>query len=272
MANEIFQLKPNIHGLGIDLRALGRWFQRRSDLSVQARSQAERFLKLFRAHGLQVGHIPRLTSLGYRDLKDDDALLSAITPELIDTTAGLFGVRSEWLGGIDDAVYQGNYCYKSPHRLLELVDSLTERASPAIRVVTTAKALDMKARLSQRLELVVVELVETLGETEVLRYHPFTDGWDWCEPVCRIQLKAMMRAIGGTAPLYQVSHKEIEDWYNCSGFPASLLRGPLITNPSLEDYSLYRNESCVSKESSELPLVEQYMEEHSLRKGMLCRQ
>lgn len=261
MGKDIFHLKPSVYGFGIDLRELYRRLMQRADVSGDLAVQVKRFIEVFRAHGLHLAHIPRLTSLRYIDLKDEDTLLSAMTPSLIDTTAALFGVRSEWLAGIDDDIYQGNYCYKSPSRLFECIDSLKERATSVLRAVTSAGVLDMNARRSQRLELVVVEHVQYVGEFEVLRYHPFADGWDWSELGCRVQLKAMLRTVGRAVPLHQTSHAQIDAWYRHQCFPGPLVRGPLITAPSLEDYSLSPAESRVSKESSELQLVEQYIAE-----------
>lgn len=160
-----------------------------------------------------------------------------------------------------------NYCYKSPSLLFECMDSLKERATPALRAVTSAEVLDMSAIRPQRLELVVVEHVQHLGEFEVLRYHPFADGWDWSEPACRLQLKAMVRTLGGSVPLYRVNHAQIDAWYRHQCFPGPLIRGPLITGPSLEDYSLSPIESRVAKEPSELQLVEQYIAD-KLSSGM----
>lgn len=267
MGKDIFHLKPSVYGFGIDLRELYRRLMLRTDVSGDLEVQVRRFLEIFRAHSLHVAHIPRLTSLRYIDLKDEDALLSAMTPSLIDTTAALFGVRSEWLAGIDTDIYQGNYCYKSPNLLFECMDSLKERATPALRAVTSAEVLDMSAIRPQRLELVVVEHVQHLGEFEVLRYHPFADGWDWSEPACRLQLKAMVRTLGGSVPLYRVNHAQIDAWYRHQCFPGPLIRGPLITGPSLEDYSLSPIESRVAKEPSELQLVEQYIAD-KLSSGM----
>ena len=264
MSDEIFQLKPNVQGIGVDLRALYRWM--RSDPNRNTSGVASRFLELFWCHGLQAGHIPRLVpSLNFSDLADEKSLLSALTPKLIDEVGSVFGVRPEWIAGIDEQKYQTGYCYKSPQRLFDVLDSLRAITSLPLLAISTVKILDRHAAAPQRVELVVVEKVSELGETDVYRYHPFADGWDWQYAGCRIQLKAMARAFGRPVPLYQVTSKQMEAFYSGKEFPRALVSGPRITDPSLEDYAYSSKESHVSKESDEIPLVLSYLSEHGMK-------
>lgn len=263
MGDEIVQLKPNVYGIGIDLKALARLW--RSGAGQKDVGIASRFLQVFASHGLQPGHIPRLIpSLRYSDLTNEQALLSALTPELVDAVGKLFGVRPEWIVGIDECKYETAYCYKSPQRLFDVLDGLVEAPSLPLLAISTVKVLDKNSCVPQRVELVTVEKVTTLGDTEVHRYRPFADGWDWSHAGCRIQLKAMVRSFGRPVPLYKVTIEQMEAFYSGQIFPQALVSGPRITDPSLEDYALSSAESHVSKEGEEIPLVLRYLSEHCL--------
>src|SRR3569833_3260904 len=73
---------------------------------------AHRFIKAFRDHNIKAAQIPRLVpQLKLDDLKSEESLLVALTPDLLDHTAQLFGIRIEWLEGVDDEIYEYRNCY-----------------------------------------------------------------------------------------------------------------------------------------------------------------
>src|SRR5690606_17810613 len=106
----------------------------------------------------------------------------------------------------------------------------------------------------------------TIGDATSYRYQPFADGWEWSYPECRIQLKAMVRALRRPVPLYKASGNQVEQAYSGSLFYRSVLRGPLLTEPSLEDYAMGPSESSRTKEAVEMPQVLSYMRENGLDK------
>lgn len=68
---------------------------------------AQRFIQAFLDHGVRATQIPRLQSkIKLDDLKSEEALLAVLTPEVLDQTARLFGIRTAWLEGVDDRVYE----------------------------------------------------------------------------------------------------------------------------------------------------------------------
>lgn len=134
MGKDILQLKPNFYGLEVDLNEIyRRWKERRGaghDVSVLA----ARFLQLFAEHGVRATSIPRLVpDLRYSDLAEERALLAALTPRMLENVAALFSVRLSWLIGESDVIYETDYSYKSPMRLLQRVSSLKRDAGPASR-------------------------------------------------------------------------------------------------------------------------------------------
>lgn len=234
----------------------------------------ERFRFVFQAHGVDISQIPRLlTNVSLSDLITPERLLTALTPEIIDQTAQLFGVRSQWLEGIDDQIYEYLGTYKEPKELLSHIGKLLhppegKRHFP-LRVLTTAKQLSNRSDSHQILTPILAEPIASLGDDLIYRYHVYRDGFDWNHSPCRLELKAIARILffhlGTPVPLYLVSETEMEEILEGRTIPRHLLRGPLVTNPSLEDYALSYKESGVAKETDELPDVLQYIDEHGLK-------
>lgn len=227
---------------------------------------ARRFLRVFNDHGVETSQISRLfPQIKLADLESEKALLNALTPELLDQTAQLFGVRSQWLEGVDDTIYDCHFCYKHPTLFFKHFVSLKRNTGDAarfpVRALTTAKNLDYKNPDSQQLALVLVEQIAILEDKPVCRYHIYGDSWDWAYTPTRIQLKAMVRYIHDPVPLFFVSTREIHHILEGKQIPRCFIEGCLLTEPSLEDYTYTQEESVVAKEVEELPEVLRYIEE-----------
>lgn len=269
MADAIFQIKPSIYGIGIDLRAV---WQRLSGAPENPVEQvAVRFIELFEAHGVAVTQIPRLIpDLTLAQLASPKDLLPALTGPVLDAACALFGTRREWLEGQGDEIYACGYCYKSPQRFFAELRQLSSPDTIApVRAVTTVNRLDYRSRAVQRIELVMVETAAWIGDEAIERFRVFSDGWDWRYPECRIQLKAMIRTYGEPVPLYTVTPKEIEAWHAGRVVPRSLMRGALCTSPSLEDYCMSASENAQSKEVDELEAVARYQNERNISRAMM---
>ena len=108
---------------------------------------ARRFLQVFHDHGVQTTQIPRLLpAIKLDDLKSEDALVAMLTHDVLDQAASLFGIRVEWLEGVDDEIYECLACYKRPAVLLEhlraVVGGDDVGLSFPLRVLSTTKKLD----------------------------------------------------------------------------------------------------------------------------------
>lgn len=174
---------------------------------------AQRFLQAFFDHGVEAAQIPRLLPLvKLDDLKSEEALLAVLTPDVLDQTAQLFGIRSQWLEGVDDEIYECRDCYKQPELFFEHFATLHPGSEDLlafpVRALSTAKNLDCTDSGEQLLALVLVEQVARLGDEPVYRYHVYRDVWDWSYAPARIQLKAMVRTV--CKPITQVNTKA---WY-----------------------------------------------------------
>lgn len=235
---------------------------------------AQRFLQAFTDHGVQPSQIPRLMpQIKLDDLKSENALLAVITPEILDQAAMLFGIRFEWLEGVDNKIYEEQFCYQQPKLFFELLADLRSRADTntfnfPLRILSASKKLDGADGSQQLLAPVLVEKIAELGDEPIFRYHIFNDSFDWGYFPTRIQLKAMVRMIYTVmhtpVPLFVVSPTDMEHILEGEIIPQKFLHGCLLTEPSLEDFALTKEESWIAKEVTEMPYVVSYIEEHKL--------
>lgn len=230
---------------------------------------AKRIVEAFNKHGIETTQIPRICPmLTLESLATTEKLLCAITPEVVDSVARLFGIRSQWIEGVDDEVYEYLGTYKAPEELLKRLSELHyppgERMNFPLRVLTTHKLLDRTADEYQVLVPVLFEPIAELGAEIIYRYHVYRDGFDWNHTTSRIELKAIARIIftklHTPVPLYVISPQEMERVLEGQTIPRDLFRGALITDPSLEDYAIPANRSCVAKETDEFSEVATYIE------------
>jgi hypothetical protein len=235
---------------------------------------AQRFLQVFREHGVETSQIPRLLpAIGLDDLKSEESLLTVLTPEILDKSAKLFGIRSQWLEGVDDRIYEWLSCYKQPEIFFEHLASLKEDQNDYdffyVQTLTTTKNLNRHDESEQLLTVIVSEKIAELGDERIYRYHVYGDGWDWPHWHCRIQLKTMARLLytkfGRTMPLYTTKQADLMRIREGRQIPRSYLGGCLISEPSLEDFALSASQSVIAKDMDELPAVLEYIEQHKLK-------
>ncbi len=230
---------------------------------------AERFLQVFREHGIEAAQIPRLLpQVRLEDLQSPERLLAILTPDLLDQVAKLFGIRIQWLEGQDDRIYEYLATYKEPQILLDHLRSLWQQPSWAnaigcpLRILSTTKRLDYRDDQRHKLAPVLIEPIATLDDETIYRYHVYQDGFSWDHLPARIELKAIAlvtyKALHKPIPIYPISQRDMDDLLEGRRIPRSLLGSYLSTDPSLEDYVLDNDESVVAKEIDELPAVREY--------------
>jgi len=234
----------------------------------------ERFLQVFIQHGVRPTQIPRLLpSISLAALISPESLLTAITPKVIDDTTRLFGIRSAWLEGVTDQIYDTHFCYQAPARFFELLSQTPREAcSFPVRALTCVDTLDCHDAREQPLALVFVEPITAPENPEdlhpIARYHIWCDTWDWGYAKSRIQLKAMTRIVdiqlNERVPLYRVERAVLKAIQDGRQIPRAYLRGSLLPEPSLEDYANSQAEHGQAKETEELPYVLAYIEHHKL--------
>ena len=235
--------------------------------SVQNYTNA-RFLELFQEHGVAPAQIQRFLPQVTLEHLSPDRLGAVLTNETLDQAAALFGVRREWLEGIDEQLYENLSCYKAPCHFFE--DLARWQIKPqifAVRILCCGE-LDYTSQQEQPLALVVVESIGSLGDKEVCRYRVYHDDWDWSHLPCRLQLKAFARLMHfgwqTPVPLHRVQRRVLERIRAGRKVPHFELRGFLLTEPSLEDFALSEHENRNAQETDELASVSAYVERHRL--------
>jgi hypothetical protein len=234
---------------------------------------AKRFLMLFGAHGVEVAQIPRLLPMiGLDALNTRESLLKALTCDVLDETASLFGVEREWLDGATEVLYPCQSCYKRPRLFFEDLGSVkTDGMEFPVRALYSDKTLSGGSERSQPVVLLLVEKIAEFGDKEIQRFRVYHDSWDWGHFPARIQLKAMARVVfldkETPIPLYRVPYRRLELVRERKAVPRDLLAGSPLTSPSLEDFALSPEESAQSKEAEEIPVVMEYINKHGLVYG-----
>lgn len=222
---------------------------------------ATRFLKLFTDHGVTIPEIVQFVpSLTFSELESVESLRKALNNEILASVSTQLGVRRSWLDCVDDRIYDGLCCYKTPLRLLDCLASLPHDVGQfPLRVLYSGKAPDSSRTSPQHLALVMVEEIKTLGDKTIERYRICFDEWDWSHYPARLQLKAMARFVHQRwqlpIPMHQVSLSALKTIREGKKVPREELSGCLLTEPSLEDYALSKSESVKARDIDELPEV-----------------
>lgn len=233
---------------------------------------AHRFVQIFQDHGVSISQIPRfIPVITLEKLNNHEALLSALTTDVLEQTADLFQVRREWLEGLGFQIYQRHWCYKQPEAFFKDLSAINIKDTFwQITILSKKDTLDYRSRWDQPIVLVLVEKIANIGEKEINRYRIYGDGWDWGYWKCRIQLKAMARLAHEryekTIPIYTTDPKTLKEIEAGWRVPRPyLIRRS--TKAFLEDFGLSPEESAVSKESEELPEVMGYIQAFKLQKN-----
>jgi hypothetical protein len=241
---------------------------------------ANRFLQLFHDHGLVPAQIPRLfPRLRLEDLKSEETLLAALDNSLLEEVAKFFGVRIEWLEGVDDTIYEAHPSYKCPGNLFEDLAALPpQNLHYPIRVLANDKNLDRLRDTPQYLVLVMAEKIGELGELTIERFRIYDNLWDWHHPPCRLQLKAVARllhqALHIPIPIYEIDLDTLETISKRRQIPRQFIYTGFCPSPCLEDFGLSKKESHAAKDTGELSGVYEFIREYSLKEkaNLLKRQ
>ncbi len=229
-----------------------------------------RFFQVFREHGVEASQIPRLIpQLRLDDLRSEQALLAVLDHDILEQTAKLFGVRIEWLEGVDDVIYGYHSCYKQPEIFFETLASLRwENSHAPVRAIVSDIKLDYKSGRTQPIALVYLDKIAQIGGEVIYRYRVESGEWNWNHPPCRIQLKAVARLaykkLGIVIPIFVVERNVLAAICERKMIPAEHVDGCLCSDPSLEDFALTKQESSVAREVDEIPKVMEFIQEYDL--------
>lgn len=273
MGDDLVEFKPKIGPLTINGNAIWKkLFPKDEELDL-IDLVAQRFLRVFNEHGVPLTQIRYfLPQITLDTLSDRKALLTALTPETLDQTAQLFGIRRNWLDGVDDQIYEHTQCYKVPgllfHELSKIPHAGIDNMFP-VRALYCSKSRRRDSWSDVTVVLVLQKLIGRIDENDIYQYRPITDEWSWDYWKSRLQLKVNIRLLTticniDVVPLYRVEKSIIEGVAAGELIPRSYISAHLTTEPSLEDFTSFPNEHAKAREYGELPKVLAIIEKYNL--------
>lgn len=150
---------PGLFQLGE--RLVGYWKKWRQPPAPE--TLAQRFLRLFAAHGVHPNQIPRFFGhgLALRDVQSAEDLARCLTDEHLAAACELFGVRRSWLERGEGQAHEVHHFYLQPESFGAFLDAL-----PVLRQQQREQmwAKLFMAGLGTRNEQSVLMLQEPLGE------------------------------------------------------------------------------------------------------------
>lgn len=156
---------------------------------VKQSTTADRFIRLFEAHGVVRAQIPRFFGhdLTLFQVENEFELLKALTQDILQDAAELFGVKLEWLEGATDELYELNHFYKAPQAFGVWLD---QRLAKAVNRDIDGWLL-ITHMISDRYDALILmrECVGELSSQPIYRYH-FCDLWIYSYWKCRADLAA----------------------------------------------------------------------------------
>ena len=147
-----------------------KWFSNNKTPTSED-NPAQRFLRLFEAHGIHRNQIPRYFGqrLSLVDVQDDKSLLKKLDQKMIEDAAELFAVNREWLECASTDVYIAHDFYKRPKKFLAFVEGLISKGSSLEGVVYTS-ATEGSPHHEDTFILLEEGLTTAEGQ-ELTRYH-----------------------------------------------------------------------------------------------------
>jgi len=145
--------------------------------SIQSETNKEpvrRFIELFEGHGVARTQIPGFLEgydieISLSDLVDDDALLRRIDGSLLNKTCEIFGVRREWLDGVDLQIYSYHDFYKHPEQFDEFIKRLKDNNSDA-QFDGVLLVSEVPCNHDQAL-IILQEMIGSIGDKPIYRYY-----------------------------------------------------------------------------------------------------
>lgn len=233
---------------------------------------AERFVQIFKAHGIERTQIPRLlgqkAGLNLNDVRKDENLIRALDENIINTTCQVFGVRREWLDGKDIPIYPYLWFDKDMEGFINFIVELKQKHGEVEGfVIKCPKDKLQKKEDYHPIAMVFRGKIDQWGhfsEESIWRYYTLSDQYYfWGYESTRLQLKTMVLIawqldihIGGC----QLPQKNIEDLVAGTIFPGPLLGHLSHVSWHPDDYIFANGESGLVTDHAEALMVRTYLE------------
>ncbi len=233
---------------------------------------AQRFVKIYKAHGIERTQIPRLlgqeAGFNLADVSKDENLIRALDENIINKTCEVFGVRREWLDGKDIPIYPYLWFDKDMEGFIHFIVELKQKHREVKGfVIKCPKDKLKKKEIDYPIAMVFRGKIDHWGhfsEESIWRYYPLSDQYYfWGYERTRLQLKAMVLIawqfgihVGGC----QLPQKDIEDLVAGTVFPGPLLGHLSYVAWHPDDYIFANGESGKVADHAEALMARTYLE------------
>jgi hypothetical protein len=235
---------------------------RRNLQKNHAKAVVDRFLYLFKAHGIERTQIPRFLGddfgLTVADVSTDGKLLHILDEKILDAVCERFGVRRGWIDGVDNQVYDLFYHYNELSEYSRFIKNLTEKHPDQFCILYAYKPDHTSSDLFNSrpdISLVFAEPITEIDQKIVYRYYPICGPFDWCDTLIRYNLYAFFTLAYATSRLvlkgHDVSVKHITE----------LSEGKIISEAMKFQGLWHPEDYAFSSISHELPMKPQEIRE-----------
>ncbi len=175
------------------LKAVPAFFSARQSIQSEMNKEpVRRFVELFEGHSVARSQIPGFLEgydieLSLSDLVDDDALLRRIDESLLNRVCEIFGIRREWLDGVDLQIYCGHDFYKHPEQFEEFIKRLKAN-NPDAQFDGVLLVPEAPCNHDQAL-IILQEMIGSIGDKPIYRYY-LCNNWYYSYWKSRVYLTA----------------------------------------------------------------------------------
>lgn len=177
--------------------ALVPYLRRKKRQKNHAAAVVERFIYLFKAHGIERTQIPRFLGEDFgitvADVSTDEKLLHVLNEKILSAACERFGVRRGWIDGADKRVYDTLVHYKDLPEYASFIKNLTERHPDQSCFLYAYKAAKTSSDLFKSqpdISLVFAEPIAEIDQQTIYRYYPLYGPFPWSHIPARFNLYA----------------------------------------------------------------------------------
>jgi hypothetical protein len=253
--------------------------------SSEVYSLVERFVQIYRAHGIERTQIPRFlgeeSGLTLADVSTDEKLLNSLNENLLQTTCDRFGVQREWLDGKDVPIYP--YLGHS-HDLSSYIDFLLELKKSGAMIQGFAikrpgDKLKKPKHIHGDIDRYFIALLFRVeighwgdhSQDSIWKYYPLGDQIYWGYKKTRMQLKAKV-LIASMLGIYfkgcVMEAHEIEGIMDGSIFPGPLMEHRSHVGWHPDDYIFTEEESRAVADAEEALEVREWHQGNGWRQRL----
>ena len=147
-------------------------FKKSRDKVSSGENIADRFIRVFEAHGVIRNQIPRFFghALTLKDVQNATSLLEKLNEQILDDICSLFSVNRVWLDGASAQVHPINDFYKKPEDFAYFLDHIIQRSHDGW-LISELYSPHKNAAWDTQCFLVLKEKIGFIDNEPIYRFH-----------------------------------------------------------------------------------------------------